>query len=51
MKTQKAIYYKNWQGEWVKSSLPSSKKYLKYVQKKLALNGQASIHIVASKNK
>lgn len=40
---KKLIWFKNWMGEWEKSSLPATKANLEIVKKQFALNGQAEI--------
>jgi hypothetical protein len=40
---KKLIWFKNWMGEWEKSSLPATKDNLEIVKKQFALNGQAQI--------
>jgi hypothetical protein len=40
---EKTIYYKDYKGEWAKSSLKATKKNLEKVKKDVALNGQAEI--------
>ena len=39
------IWYKNYEGKWVKSMLPATKKNLEFVRKHYALNGQCEIFI------
>jgi len=41
----KTIWYKNYEGKWVKSDLSPTKKNLEYVRKHYALNGQCEIFI------
>ena len=44
----KTIWYKNYEGKWVKSDLNPTKKNLEYVRKHYALNGQCEIFIKLS---
>lgn len=39
----RAIWYKDWQGQWKKSDLAPTKKNLEWVRKNLALNGQCDV--------
>ncbi len=39
----KAIYYKNWLGEWTKDTAKPSMKRLAWIKKHKALNGQATM--------
>ena len=41
--TMKAIYYKNWLGEWTKDTVKPSLKRLAWIKKHKALNGQATM--------
>jgi len=39
------LWYKNYEGKWVKSMLPATKKNLEFIRKNYALNGQCEIFI------
>ncbi len=39
----KAIFFKNWQGQWVKDTAKPTEKRLAWIKKHLAENGKATI--------
>ena len=46
MRTQKVIFYKNWENKWTRDKERATQKRLVLVKKYMALNGQATIQII-----